>query len=385
MANKNTNMWLPLVWVAIVFSVFSLPSVSADGNYQLIYADDFDEFDVSFWQHEITMGGGGNWEFEMYTNNRSTSYVENGVLYLRPRLTAEAIGEDQLHNGYTLDLWGSSPANLCTGNAFYGCTRTAGAGGNILNPIMSARIRTVNSLNLKYGKVEVRAKLPQGDWLWPAIWLLPQSNAYGEWPASGEIDIVESRGNDPNPNPNFQGRDVVSSTLHWGPHWPENGYQFTHQTFQLEGGKTFADDFHVFSLEWSPSLITTFVDGKPILKVDLTTTDFWNRGGWGNSTFNNPWKNREKNAPFDQPFYLLINLAVGGVNGYFAEGFPNKPWANASPHAANEFYAAKDRWYPTWKSDNPDVPSALRVDFVKFYCDADIPGSCRKAPKWALF
>ena len=78
--------------------------------------------------------------------------------------------------------------------SFYGCERQ-GDGTNILNPISSARLRTSNSFAFTYGKVEARAKLPRGDWLWPAIWMLPLKQEYGLWPTSGEIDIMESRGN----------------------------------------------------------------------------------------------------------------------------------------------------------------------------------------------
>ena len=97
-------------------------------------------------------------------------------------------------NGGQLDLFGGSPADKCTSGAFYGCTRSSD-GTHIINPIQSARIRTAETFNFKYGRVEVRAQLPKGDWIWPAIWMLPTHQQYGVWPASGEIDIVESRGN----------------------------------------------------------------------------------------------------------------------------------------------------------------------------------------------
>ena len=82
------------------------------------------------------------------------------------------------------------------------------------------------SFAFRYGKVEVRAKLPIGDWLWPAIWLLPRNNQYGNWPASGEIDIMESRGNPPSYPPG--GYDQFSSTLHWGPDYSQNAWEKTH-------------------------------------------------------------------------------------------------------------------------------------------------------------
>lgn len=81
----------------------------------------------------------------------------------------------------------------CTNPSFWGCERT-GTPTNVINPIRSARVRTVNSFAFRYGRIEVQARIPSGDWLWPAIWLMPKYNAYGTWPASGEIDLMESRG-----------------------------------------------------------------------------------------------------------------------------------------------------------------------------------------------
>ena len=118
----------------------------------LIFSDDFDKFDLKTWKHEITMGGGGNWEFEVYNNNRTNSFVDDGVLYLQPTLTSDYLGEDGVRTG-SLNLWGGTPADQCTSNAFYGCERNAAASGNYVNPITSARIRSVKSLNFKYGRV----------------------------------------------------------------------------------------------------------------------------------------------------------------------------------------------------------------------------------------
>jgi len=73
----------------------------------------------------------------------------------------------------SFNLWGGTPADLCTSNAFYGCERNAAASGNYINPIMSARVRTAESFSFTYGRVEVKAQLPKGDWIWPAIWMLP--------------------------------------------------------------------------------------------------------------------------------------------------------------------------------------------------------------------
>jgi beta-glucanase (GH16 family) len=177
----------------IILSVVSI----AAATETLIFNDDFNKLDMSTWQHELTLSGGGNWEFEWYVNNRSNSYVKDSVLYLKPTYTEDYIGTQQLNTG-DINIWGSSPADACTANNFYGCERNAGASGNVVNPVRSARLRTVNSFAFQYGRVEVKAKLPRGDWLWPAIWMLPKNNEYGNWPSSGEIDIMESRGNDQN-------------------------------------------------------------------------------------------------------------------------------------------------------------------------------------------
>jgi len=327
----------------------------------LVFSDDFNSFNLKTWKHEITMGGGGNWEFEYYTNNRSNSFVQNSVLYLKPTLTADLIGVPNLLNGYTMDVWGGSPADICTGNAFYGCERTSGAGGNYLNPIQSAAIRTSESFSFQYGRVEIMAKLPRGDWIWPAMWMMPRYNSYGDWPASGEIDIVESRGNG---NGYPGGVNQFGSTLHWGPSWNQDDYVVTHGTYTLPSGD-FSDAFHLFVMVWTNTSIVTYVDqpSNVVLKVDMTKSSFWEKGGWANGPYNNPWAGRPNNAPFDQEFYLIFNVAVGGVNGYFPDGVGNKPWTDGSQHAVNEFWDANNGWYSTWNGNN----CALQVDYVKVY------------------
>ena len=185
----------------------------------LIWEDNFDKLDFSKWSHEITMGGGGNWEFEWYSNNRTNSFVEDSVLYLQPSLTQDAIGLDAMLHG-DINIWGGQYGNECTTNAFYGCERNAAASGNVNNPVKSARLRTAGKFSFNQGKVEVRAQIPKGDWIWPAIWLLPESEEFGAWPASGEIDVMESRGNDASCEAG--GRNKFASTLHWGPDYSVN-------------------------------------------------------------------------------------------------------------------------------------------------------------------
>ena len=226
---------------------------------------------------------------------------------------------------------------------------------NVLNPAKSASLRTVQSFSFRYGKVEVRARLPKGDWLWPAIWMLPRYNNYGNWPASGEIDIMESRGNDINYQ--FGGRNQFGSTLHWGSDWRTNSFLKTHQLYN--SSIDLSDDFHVYGLIWNETYIGTYIDREDqvVLNVPINQS-FWELGGWGTSR-QNPWQGRGNAAPFDSEMYLIINVAVGGTNSYFPDG-AGKPWNNTDPAAMSNFWAARDQWYPTWTQP-------MAVDYVKVW------------------
>ena len=351
--------------MAISFSGLSFLAIivlaqTSNGDDTLILAleDDFNTFNLSLWKHEITLAGGGNWEFEAYMNNRSNSYVRDGVLYIKPTLMEDQIGIDNVKNGFTMDIWGGSPADLCTQNQFYGCERTSGAGGNYLNPIKSARLRTAESFSFKYGKVEVKAKAPKGDWLWPAIWMLPRHEQYGIWPSSGEIDIMESRGNGVDYPPG--GYNSFGSTLHWGIDYLHEFYNKTHAT---KTGTDLNADFHVYGLIWNETYIGTYFDDESnvVLSVPITQS-FWSQTGLQSPPWDNPWNGAGSNAPFDQEFYIIMNLACGGTGGYFPDGF-GKPWSSSDPHAVNQFYDAKAQWYSTWDGEN----SALQIDSVKVW------------------
>ncbi len=132
----------------------------------------------------------------------------------------------------------------------------------------------------QYGYVEVRAKLPQGRGTWPAIWMLPEVNNFGGWPKSGEIDIMEHVGYDPG---------TVHGTVHTE--------AFNHLLGTQKGGKlvvpTFASEFHTYAVDWKKDQMDFYIDGKHYF------------------SFKNTGKGYQE-WPFDQPFYLILNLAVGG-------------------------------------------------------------------------
>jgi beta-glucanase (GH16 family) len=336
----------------------------------LIFEDNFDYLNLDTWEHEMTAGGGGNWEFQYYTNNRTNSYAKDGKLFIKPTLTSDKFGEAFLTSG-TLDIWGSTPASVCTGNSYYGCLRS-GNPSNLINPIQSARLRSVHSFNVRYGKIEVSAKMPTGDWIWPAIWMMPKREGYGGWPASGEIDIVESRGNPDLVNEQGQHKGVNSAgaTMHWGPYFPRNGYEQT----AGERNSNFGAVFHKYGVEWNANSIRLLIDDEVVVNVNPPAGGFWEMGNFGLPAESNPWRYAQNKimAPFDQEFYFLLNVAVGGTNGFFPDSWTNrpypKPWTNPSGTAFRDFWNARNSWYPTWNptaSDGEDA--AMQIEYIRVW------------------
>lgn len=224
------------------------PAFAAPAPWKLVWSDEFDgaRLDYAKWAVEENAHGGGNGEMQFFVERPENVRVEDGHLVIEAR--KERFDSAGQVRDYT-----------------------------------SARIRTKYRADWKYCRVEVRAKLPQGRGIWPAIWMLPVENKYGGWASSGEIDIMELVGHEPN---------TVHGTLHYGSKWPKNAH--TGQPFVLKQG-VFADDFHVFAMEWEEGEIRWFVDGEL-----YQTQRKWHSDG---GSFP---------APFDQPFYLIFNVAVGG-------------------------------------------------------------------------
>lgn len=353
-----------LVILAVALCTVASAVLASEANKRpneiLIFSDEFDTLNHDTWKHDKTMSGGGNWEFQLYHNNRSNSYVKDGVFHIKPTLTADNIGEGNMRNGFRMDMWGGSPADACTGNQFYGCERGSN-GINIINPVQSAKITTQESFSFEYGRVEVRAKLPRGKWLWPAIWMLPKHNYLGNWPASGEIDILESRGNDKEDFEGGEGNNCYGTALHWGPDWTANRYDLTRKSYC--GEKRLSDEFHTYGMVWTEKGLFTYMDTEDnvVFKHDFTKQSMWDLGQF--PAYHDPiWDGEGNNAPFKNRFYLIINLAVGGTVGYFEDNVGDKPWSNTSPQSALDFWNNKDSWYPSWSDE-----SIFRIDSVKVW------------------
>ncbi len=232
---------------------FSAPFVShsaqadEEENWILVWSDEFagSEIDFSKWTHEVNAWGGGNNELQYYTAREENSFIND-----ENQLVIRAIRE-----------------------TFTGPEGT--------RQYTSARLNTSGKGDFLYGKIEVRAKMPIGQGLWPAIWMLPTDWDYGSWAASGEIDIMEYRGNLP--------EEVVFS-LHYGDNWPNN--QYSSATFD---SPNLSENFHVYGIEWDPDEIRWYFDGVHMHTID----NWWSTGG-------------AFPAPFDRRFHILLNVAVGG-------------------------------------------------------------------------
>ena len=175
-------------------------------------------------------------------------------------------------DGYRLNL---TKSGTCTATNRTDTNYTVSSNattGMVLPPIQSARLTTKNTRPIKYGRVEVRARLPKGDWMWPAIWLMPKDSVYGEWPASGEIDIVESKGNVAKSRSDQLG-NVVRSSLHYGP-TPDQDCWWSSTSISQLWRNYFNNEFHTFGLEWDEKSIWTWQGSRTrmFLKKGLTQT-----------------------------------------------------------------------------------------------------------------
>lgn len=187
----------------------------------------------------VTDNASSNGQFEQTTNTDENVFLKDGVLVIKPTLQDESL----INNDNVMDLRGQG----CTGPKWTDCVATTNTtNGTIINPVKSGRINTKLGASIKYGRIEVEAKLPAGDWLWPAIWMLPKDSVYGDWPRSGEIDIMESRGN--NHSYAQGGNNVASSTLHFGPNTDNDGW-WRNNVKRKALHTTYADGYNTFGLE----------------------------------------------------------------------------------------------------------------------------------------
>ncbi|HSG36748.1 MAG TPA: family 16 glycosylhydrolase [Paracoccaceae bacterium] len=249
------------------------PAALVGQGWELVWNDEFDgeAIDPTKWSWETNCWGGGNNELQCYTDRSDNSFLRDGKLVIR------AQKEDFTGPAEPLD-WNS------------------GAGDRTL-PYTSARLRTLNKGDWTYGRFEIRAKLPGGQGIWPAIWMLPSDWVYGAWAASGEMDILEAV------NLTDEADKIVHGTLHYGREWPANVQSGASYDF---GEVDPRETFHTYAVEWGKREIRWYVDD---VHYATQKSSGWYSQVLGDDGF---FQDVPGDAPFDQRFHLLLNIAVGG-------------------------------------------------------------------------
>lgn len=239
--------------------------MTPDRTWQLVWQDEFDGADGAKpdplkWDFDIGGEGWGNAEWEYYTDKaENVALTGNGALAITAR-AATPVQAD------TLPCW-------------YGTCRYT-----------SGRLLTRKRFEFAYGRVEARIKLPYGQGIWPAFWMLGDNIGAIGWPHCGEIDIMENIGREPS---------IIHGTVHGPGYSAANGIG---SACQLSGEEAFRDDFHLFGVEWQPNEIRWYMDGNQYFR--LTPHDLPEGTQW----------------VFDHPFFILLNMAVGG----YWPGYPDE-------------------------------------------------------------
>lgn len=281
---RKKQLIMSLVISSLMVSSF-IPTVTAkaDTGWNLAWSDEFNgtSINTSNWKYETGGDGWGNNELEYYTNRSENARIENGNLVI------EARKENYNGMNYT-----------------------------------SARLKSQGLKNWTYGKVEARMKLPAGQGVWPAFWMLGENISQVSWPKCGEIDIMEHINNE--------------SAIHGTIHWDSTGNN-THAQYGAASPNIDVTQYHVYSIEWDASSIKWFVDGTQYLEANIAN-------------------NINGTEAFHKPFFILFNLAIGG-------NWPGNP-DGSTPFPA-KMYVDYVRVYqhgdnnPTPAPTAPAVPSEL--------------------------
>lgn len=228
----------------------ALPPPSS--GWTLVWSDEFNGAngsapDASKWTYDLGGGGWGNQELETYTNRAANAQIQNGNLVITAQKEIFT-GSDGITRDYT-----------------------------------SARLKTQGLFSQTYGRFEARIKIPKGQGMWPAFWMLGNDIATSGWPKCGEVDIMENIGREP-------------ATVHGSLHGPSSVAATSDltSTFALPAGQNLSDDFHVYAVEWEPGTVRFFLDSN---NYATFTQSQWPSGG--------QWV-------FDHPFFIILNVAVGG-------------------------------------------------------------------------
>uniref|UniRef100_A0A023F500 Putative beta-1 n=1 Tax=Triatoma infestans TaxID=30076 RepID=A0A023F500_TRIIF len=316
---------------------------------EMVFKDDFvNAISNDKWTYEVKMPWIPDYEFIIFQKKEQNAFIKNGKLYLKPTLL-----EDEFVRRGRLEL------HRCTGMPYSEeCVRQA-ATFSILPPIEAARINTKDSITFKYGIIQVRAKLPLGDWIIPEIWLEPKRKLYGPSYASGRIRIAMARGN----------KNLLAGDQDIGNRQLESGVLMG--VGENIRGRTIIRDkidgwhkhFHNYTLIWTPDNLQFLVDGQHEESIMNPGTTLAELVEFDENTAIT-WKSGTRIAPFDQEFYLSLGISVGGMRDFPDESTSaghEKPWRNLAVKALLNFWQDRHHWRNTWD----DERSALQIEHVR--------------------
>jgi beta-glucanase (GH16 family) len=254
-AAKTTIIVLLTCVLTATSRPFLIGSTAHAGNpsgWNLVWSDEFDgpsgaAINSRKWSFDVGGKGWGNNELQTYTSRTANAQLRGGRLIINA-LREDFTGPDNISRSYT-----------------------------------SARVLTKSKFSQAYGRFEARIKIPYGQGIWPAFWMLGDNIDNARWPNCGEIDIMENIGKEPS---------IVHGTLHGPGYSGGNGIS---AAYTLRGGQKFSDNFHTFAVEWEPKVIRFYVDG--LLYKTRTPADLPAGTSW----------------VFDRPFFIILNVAVGGA------------------------------------------------------------------------
>ncbi|KAL9908895.1 gram-negative bacteria binding protein 3 [Glossina fuscipes fuscipes] len=318
---------------------------------ELLFEENFDDqvLDSNKWKLEERRANQPDYEFCLYKNDESEVLrLHDGMATIKPKKTDSILGANSIRKNFDV-------GPNCTGElGSVECHYEYGRSPDILEPYISAQFSTKKKFTFQYGRVEIRAKLPNTKWVFPQIWLEPTSFRYGHKDyQSGQIRLADNRFN--GHKYRLQAGVILNAKEPWR----------SLKMCKIEGNQSI-DDFHLYVLMWTPNYMAFSKDGDEYCRIEIQDDD----QAFQNLRVNNGKRlpNRElltmgtKWAPFDQEFYITLGYGIGGNNDFNDNTwYEGRPWTESDPRAKNVFWnymRDRDEWLNNGE---------LKIDFIRVY------------------
>ncbi|XP_055845362.1 gram-negative bacteria-binding protein 3 [Episyrphus balteatus] len=321
---------------------------------QILFEEDFNSnnLDSAKWMMERRFTTQPDHEFVVYLLNSDVLKIRNSVAKIKPISTTSVYGDNFLRREFNL-------GTNCTGIIdTEDCSRAART-YDILPPFISSQFSTKNSFTFKYGRVEIRAKMPNAPWVFPQLFLDPVNTRYGSKNyQSGQMRVALSRSSGGDLANELFGGVIINA---------EEPFRNEKMCKRSGSPIDWSADFHVFTLEWLPSKIVVSVDTEEYCTIETPENGFSNLQVDGKSLPNKEYlETGSKMAPFDQEFYIRLGYGIGGHKDFPDDTtlwLKEKPWRNGHPKAMKHFWDKNKRNLNQWLGPS----AALEIDYVKVF------------------